>query len=84
MTLKLQDTEPTHLTTLLTQLLLPTLRLELLPKASLDVYLLVLESDSIEGVLAAGLTVASAACADAGGGVEMSGLGVGVVTVRQL
>ncbi|KAK4683762.1 exosome complex component MTR3, partial [Tremellales sp. Uapishka_1] len=76
----LRDTEPASLSTLLTQLLLPTLQLHLLPKSSLDVYILVLESDTISGVLSSGLTVASAAVADAG--IQMNGLGVGAVVVK--
>ncbi|OWZ51198.1 exosome complex component MTR3 [Cryptococcus neoformans var. grubii Br795] len=71
----LRDTEPLPLSNLLTQLLLPTLHLHLLPKSSIDVYLLVLESDTLTNVLSAGLTVASAAVADAG--IEMAALGVG-------
>jgi exosome complex component MTR3 len=42
-----------------------------------DVYLLVLESDTLPSVLSAGLTVASAAIADAG--IAMGALGVGAV-----
>jgi exosome complex component MTR3 len=74
---QLQDTEPAALSTLLTQLLLPSLHLHLLPKSSVDVYLLVLESDTLPSVLSAGLTVASAAIADAG--IAMGALGVGAV-----
>lgn len=53
--------------------------LERYPKSSIDVYLLVLESESpdLETTLAAGLSVASAGLVDAG--VEVKGLGVGVV-----
>lgn len=62
------------------QALLPSLRLDLLPKASLDVYLTVLEADASEdGCAALGATAASAALADAG--VEMYGLVVGCVGV---
>ncbi|WVF69584.1 hypothetical protein IAT40_004362 [Kwoniella sp. CBS 6097] len=73
----LRDTEPIPLSVLLTQSLIPTLQLHLLPKSSIDVYLLVLESDTPTNVLSAGLTVASAAIADAG--IAMNGLGVGSV-----
>jgi len=68
------------LSSLLTQHLLPTLQLHLLPKSSVDVHLLVLESDTISNVLSAGLSVASAAIADAG--IAMSGLGVGTVIAK--
>lgn len=77
----LQDTEPAALSTLLTQLLLPSLHLHLLPKSSVDVYLLVLESDTLPSVLSGGLTVASAAIADAG--IAMGALGVGAVVAGE-
>jgi len=77
----LQDTEPPTPSTLLAQSLLPALRLQLLPKSQLDVFLLVLESDGMEGVVSAGTTVAGAALAGVGGVVEMSGLVVGVSSV---
>lgn len=76
-----QDTEPVSLATLLTQLLLPTLQLHLFPKSTIDVFILVLESDSLSNLLSAGLTVSSAAVADAG--IPMSGLGVGSVVARK-
>ncbi|WWC86695.1 uncharacterized protein L201_001572 [Kwoniella dendrophila CBS 6074] len=81
----LRDTEPIHLSQLLTQSLIPLIKLDLLPKSSIDIFLLVLESESessVENVLSNGLTVASAAIADAG--IEMFGLGVGnVITSSQ-
>jgi exosome complex component MTR3 len=76
-----QDTEPVSLSTLLTQLLLPTLQLHLFPKSTIDVFILVLESDSLSNLLSAGMTVSSAAVADAG--IPMSGLGVGSVVVSK-
>lgn len=63
------------LAALLTQLLLPALRLDLFPKLSIDVHLLVLEADSDAAVLASGLTAACAAIADAG--IPLTGLVVG-------
>ncbi|WWD21685.1 hypothetical protein CI109_106171 [Kwoniella shandongensis] len=72
----LRDTEPLPLSALLTQSLLPTIHLHQYPKSSIDIYLVVLESDVLSNVLSAGLTVASAAIADAG--IQMTGLGVGV------
>ena len=75
-----QDTEPAPLSALLTSHLLPALQLHLLPKSALDVHLLILESDVLPNVLSAGLTVASAAIADAG--IQMTALGIGV-TVSQ-
>ena len=78
--LNAQDTEPAALSSLLTQLLLPSIQLHLLPKSSVDVFLLVLESDSTSNVLSAGLTVSSLAIADAG--IPMFGLCVGSVVAR--
>lgn len=74
-----QDTEPVNLSTLLAQLLLPALRLHLLPKLSVDVHVLVLEADTEAAVLSAGLSACCAAIADAG--IPMSGLAVGTVVV---
>ena len=76
----LQDTEPAAISSQLTTHLLPALQLHLLPKSALDVHLLILESDSIPNVLSAGLTVASAAIADAG--IPMNALGVGVTVCK--
>ncbi|RSH79837.1 uncharacterized protein EHS24_009497 [Apiotrichum porosum] len=73
----LRDTEPVNHTALLTQLLLPALRLHLLPKLSVDVHILVLEADSDAAVLSAGLTAACAAVTDAG--IPINGLAVGSV-----
>lgn len=79
-----QDTEPPTPSALLAQSLLPSLRLHLLPKSQLDVFLLVLESDGMEGVVSAGTTVAGAALAEVGGGVEMGGIVVGASSVNIL
>lgn len=57
--------------------LLPALRLDLLPKASIDVFITVLEADAPEeGTVAAAVTAASTALAQAG--IEMYGLVAGV------
>lgn len=57
--------------------LLPALRLELLPKASIEVFVTVLEADAPEeGTVAAAVTAASTALAQAG--IEMYGLVAGV------
>ena len=40
--------------------------LELFPKLSIDVYIIILEADGLEGCVASGATAASAALADAG------------------
>ena len=48
------------------------MRLELLPKSTIDVFLVVIENDGIEGCVAAGSIAASTALAHAG--IEMLGL----------
>ncbi|WWC59686.1 uncharacterized protein I303_102248 [Kwoniella dejecticola CBS 10117] len=75
----LRDTEPIHLSQLLTQSLIPAIQLDQFPKSSIDIYLLILESDTPSNVLSAGLTVSSAAIADAG--IAMNGLGTGSVVL---
>lgn len=58
--------------------LLPCIRLALLPKASIDIFITVLEADApLEGVVALAVTAASAALASAG--VELWALCVGAV-----
>lgn len=54
------------------QALVPAIRLELLPKSTIDVFISVLENDGIESCVAAASIAASAALADAG--IEMVGL----------
>ena len=51
---------------------MPAVRLELLPKSTIDIFLTVIENDGIEGCIAAGSVAASAALAHAG--IEMLGL----------
>ncbi|KAK0547153.1 3'-5'-exoribonuclease [Tilletia horrida] len=71
-----KDVESASLSALVTQALLPSIRLDLLPKATLDIYLTVLEADALdEGCAAASATLASTALADAG--VDLYGLVVG-------
>ena len=41
----MQETEATSLSAQLSQALLPSLRLDLLPKAAIDLYLTILEAD---------------------------------------
>lgn len=61
------------------QALLPAVRLELLPKSTLDIFITIIENDGIEGCIASGAVAASAALADAG--VEMLGLVVSCAAV---
>ncbi|CAD6906297.1 unnamed protein product, partial [Tilletia laevis] len=70
------DVESASLSALVTQALLPSIRLDLLPKATLDIFITVLEADALdEGCAAASATLASTALADAG--VDLYGLVVG-------
>ncbi|KZV91047.1 ribosomal protein S5 domain 2-like protein [Exidia glandulosa HHB12029] len=67
-----RDAEDRSIANLVHQALLPAVRLELLPKSSLDVFVTVLEADGLAGCVAAASIAASAALAHAG--VEMFGL----------
>ncbi|EJT50668.1 putative exosome complex exonuclease 1 [Trichosporon asahii var. asahii CBS 8904] len=67
--------KPVDLAAVLSQLLLPALRLDLFPKLSIDIHILVLEADTDAAVLSSGLTAACAAVADAG--IPLTGLVVG-------
>lgn len=73
-----KTTESAHLSSLIHQALLPSLRLDLLPKASLDIHVMVLQTDGLEeSCIAAACIAASTALASAG--IEMYGLVVGTV-----
>ncbi|KAN0061103.1 3'-5'-exoribonuclease [Thecaphora frezii] len=75
-----KTTESATLSALVSQALLPSLRLDLLPKASLDIHIFVLESDGPEeSCVSAGTIAASTALASAG--IEMFGLVVGTVAL---
>ncbi|KAI3628836.1 MTR3 [Malassezia furfur] len=68
-----KDVESPGSAALVKQALLPAIRLDLLPKASIDVYITVLDMDtSVSGCIALATTAASAALAEAG--IEMYGL----------
>lgn len=54
------------------QAIVSSVRLELLPKAMIDVYITVIEADGIEGVISSASIAVSAALADAG--IETLGL----------
>lgn len=62
------------------QALLSAVRLELLPKSTIDIFITVIENDGMEGCIAAGSVAASAALADAG--IEMLGLVASCSAVR--
>jgi len=54
------------------QALSASVRLELLPKSTIDIFIIIIEADGLEGCIAAGSVAASTALADAG--IEMFGL----------
>ncbi|PCH38055.1 mRNA transport regulator 3 [Wolfiporia cocos MD-104 SS10] len=68
----IRDAEDRSVAMQIHQALLPAVRLELLPKSTIDIFITVIENDGIEGCIASGSVAASAALADAG--VEMLGL----------
>ena len=70
--LQYQDAEDRTLAVGIHQALVPSLRLELFPKSTIDVFLTIIEADGIEGCVASGTVAASTALADAG--IEMFGL----------
>jgi len=70
-----QDPQEKELSLIITQALTPAVRLELLPKSAIDVYITVLESDGWGSCLSAAITCASAALAHAG--IEMLDLVAG-------
>ncbi|KAI7880188.1 ribosomal protein S5 domain 2-like protein [Lichtheimia hyalospora FSU 10163] len=65
----MRDAEEKGLSNTLVQALTPAVRLELLPKSAIDVYITVLENDGTSSCLAAAIIAASTALADAG--IEM-------------
>lgn len=75
-----KTTESANLSALLYQALLPSLRLDLLPKASLDIHIMVLQTDGLDdSCVAASCIAATTALASAG--IEMYGLVVGSVAL---
>ncbi|KIP09585.1 hypothetical protein PHLGIDRAFT_102557, partial [Phlebiopsis gigantea 11061_1 CR5-6] len=68
----MRDAEDRSIAVQIHQALLSSVRLELLPKSSIDIFIIVIENDGIEGCVASGSVAASTALADAG--IEMLGL----------
>ncbi|KAG5638365.1 hypothetical protein H0H81_000376 [Sphagnurus paluster] len=68
----MRDAEDRSIAVAIHQALISSVRLELLPKSTIDVFLTVIEADGIEGCIASGIVAASTALAD--GGIEMIGL----------
>ena len=70
--LHLKDAEDRDIAVLIQQALTPSVRLELLPKSTIDIFIIVIENDGIEGCVSTGSIAASVALADAG--IEMLGM----------
>jgi exosome complex component MTR3 len=68
----LQDAEDRSIAVAIYQALVPSVRLELLPKSTVDVFITIIETDGMEGCISSGVVAASTALADAG--IEMLGL----------
>ncbi|KAJ8078807.1 3'-5'-exoribonuclease [Marasmius tenuissimus] len=68
----IRDAEDRSLAVAIHQALLSSIRLELLPKSTIDIFLMIIEADGIEGCVASGAIAASTALAVAG--IEMLGL----------
>lgn len=76
----LQDAEDRSIAVAIHQALVPSVRLELLPKSTVDVFITVIETDGMEGCISSGVVAASTALADAG--IEMLGLVMSCSAVR--
>ncbi|KAL0581715.1 3'-5'-exoribonuclease [Marasmius crinis-equi] len=70
--LNVEDAEDRSLAVAIHQALLSSIRLELLPKSTIDIFIMIIEADGLEGCVASGAIAASTALAVAG--VEMLGL----------
>ncbi|TFK55049.1 mRNA transport regulator 3, partial [Heliocybe sulcata] len=68
----IRDAEDRSVAVQIHQAILPSVRLELLPKSTVDVFITIIENDGLESCYASGAVAASAALADAG--IEMLGL----------
>ncbi|CAG8727755.1 12826_t:CDS:2, partial [Acaulospora morrowiae] len=64
-----RDAQEKELSQLIYEALAPSIRLDLLPKSTIDIYITILENDGTASCLAAAVTCASVAVADAG--IEM-------------
>jgi exosome complex component MTR3 len=67
-----QDAEDRSIAVAIHQAIVCSVRLELLPKSTIDIFLTIVENDGIEGCVAAGSIAASTALANAG--IDMVGL----------
>ena len=72
LTFALQDAEDRSVGVQIQQALQSAVRLELLPKSTIDIFVTIIENDGIEGCISAGVVAASTALADAG--IDMLGI----------
>jgi exosome complex component MTR3 len=77
--LRLQDAEDRSVAISIHQALESSVRLELFPKSTIDIFITIIENDGIEGCVASGAVAASTALADAG--IDMVGLVVSCTAV---
>lgn len=74
-----QDAEDRSIAVSIHQAISSSVRLELLPKSTIDIFITIIENDGIQGCVAAGSVAASTALADAG--IELIGLVVSCAAV---
>jgi exosome complex component MTR3 len=74
-----QDAEDRAVSSAIQQALLPSVRLELFPKSTIDVFITILDNDGTESCISAATVAASTALADAG--IEMLGLVISCTAV---
>lgn len=77
----MQDAEDRSIGVAIHQALVSAVRLEMLPKSTIDIFVTILETDGLEATIASGIIAASTALADAG--IEMIGLVTACSGVRQ-
>ena len=80
--LRPKDAEDHDIAVLIQQALTPSVRLELLPKSTIDIFIIIIENDGIEGCVSSGSIAASVALADAG--IEMLGMVMACAAVSSL
>ncbi|KAJ7097895.1 3' exoribonuclease family, domain 1-domain-containing protein [Mycena belliarum] len=68
----MRDAEDRSIAVAIHQALVSSVRLDLLPKSTIDIFITIIESDGLDGCVASGSVAASAALADAG--IELLGL----------
>ncbi|KAF9052661.1 3' exoribonuclease family, domain 1-domain-containing protein [Panaeolus papilionaceus] len=68
----LRDVEDRSISMAIYQAIISSVRLETFPKSTIDIFLTILETDGVEGCVAAGAIAASTALADAG--IEVLGM----------